>query len=82
MAAYLYLAIAIISEVIATIALKASDGFTKLIPSILLVMGYGAAFYCLLLFSTGNEGFPDRGGLCHLGGLGGCTRGDCRRHHL
>lgn len=45
--AYLFLAIAIISEVIATSALKASDGFTKLIPSILVVVGFGVAFYCL-----------------------------------
>lgn len=46
---YLYLAIAIISEVIATNALKASEEFTKLIPSILVVIGYGSAFYFLSL---------------------------------
>ncbi len=46
---YLYLAIAIIAEVVATNALKASDEFTKLIPSILVVLGYGIAFYCLAL---------------------------------
>ena len=44
---YLYLALAIVSEVIGTSALKASDGFTKLIPSIVVVLGYGAAFYLL-----------------------------------
>jgi small multidrug resistance pump len=47
--AYLYLAIAIIVEVIATSALKASAEFTKLGPSIVVVAGYGAAFYLLTL---------------------------------
>jgi small multidrug resistance pump len=46
---YLYLAIAIVSEVIGTSALKATDGFTKLIPSTIVVVGYGAAFYFLSL---------------------------------
>jgi small multidrug resistance pump len=47
--AYFYLAIAIISEVIATNALKASDAFTKLVPSVIVVAGYGASFYLLSL---------------------------------
>lgn len=46
---YLYLTIAIIAEVIATSALKASEEFTKTGPSILVVIGYGAAFYFLAL---------------------------------
>ncbi|MDJ0916172.1 MAG: SMR family transporter [Woeseiaceae bacterium] len=46
---YAYLAIAIVAEVIATNALKASEGFTKLIPSGIVVVGYGAAFYLLSL---------------------------------
>ncbi len=46
---YWYLAIAIIAEVIATNALKASDEFTKLVPSIIVIVGYGAAFYFLTL---------------------------------
>lgn len=46
---YLYLAIAIVSEVIATTALKGSQGFTKLWPSVIVVLGYGSAFYCLSL---------------------------------
>lgn len=41
------LSLAIIAEVIATSALKASDGFTRLWPSLLVVFGYGVAFYCL-----------------------------------
>src|SRR5690606_18412841 len=40
---------AIIAEVAATSALKASEGFTKLAPSIVVVLGYGAAFYFLAL---------------------------------
>ncbi|NBV50431.1 QacE family quaternary ammonium compound efflux SMR transporter [bacterium] len=44
---WLYLMIAIISEVIATSALKASEGFTKLYPSLLVVIGYASAFYFL-----------------------------------
>lgn len=43
------LLIAIVSEVVATSALKASDGFTRLGPSVLVVVGYGAAFYFLSL---------------------------------
>lgn len=46
---YLYLFIAILAEVIATSALKSAEGFTKLGPSILVVLGYGAAFYLLSL---------------------------------
>lgn len=46
---YLYLAVAIVSEVLATSSLKASEGFTKLVPSILVVLGYGASFYFLSL---------------------------------
>jgi len=46
---WLYLAIAIVAEVIATSALKASDGFSRLAPSIVVVVGYGIAFTCLSL---------------------------------
>ncbi len=46
---YLYLAIAIIAEVAATSALKASEEFTNLIPSIIVVVGYGVAFYFMTL---------------------------------
>ncbi len=46
---YVYLTIAIIAEVIATGALKSSDGFTSLVPSIVVVIGYGVAFYFLSL---------------------------------
>jgi len=46
---YLYLAIAIIAEVAATSALKASEEFTNLVPSIIVVVGYMLAFYCMAL---------------------------------
>ena len=46
---YLYLGIAVAAEVIATSALKASDGFTRLLPSLVVVVGYGIAFYFLSL---------------------------------
>jgi small multidrug resistance pump len=46
---WLYLAIAIVSEVIATSALKAADGFTKPWPSAVVVVGYVLAFYFLSL---------------------------------
>ncbi|WP_283149500.1 DMT family transporter [Silvimonas soli] len=44
-----WLAIAIVAEVIATSALKAAEGFTRLWPSIIVVIGYVIAFYCLSL---------------------------------
>ncbi len=47
--AYIYLAIAIIAEVVATSALKASAEFTKLYPSLLVVVGYCVAFYFMTL---------------------------------
>ncbi len=46
---HLYLALAILAEVAATSALKASQEFTKLIPSLIVVIGYGVAFYLLTL---------------------------------
>lgn len=46
---YLILLIAIIAEVIATSLLKASAGFTKLMPSLVVILGYSTAFYCLSL---------------------------------
>ncbi len=44
-----YLALAIAAEVVATSALKAAAGFTRPLPSLLVVLGYGIAFYCLSL---------------------------------
>ncbi len=46
---YGYLVIAIISEVIGTLALKASNGFTQVLPSTLCIISYIAAFYFLSL---------------------------------
>ena len=47
MNSYLALGIAIIGEVVGTTALKSSDSFTKLVPSIITVLGYGTALYFL-----------------------------------
>ena len=47
--AYLYLALAIFAEIIATSALKASEEFTKLVPSAIVFIGYGVAFYFMTL---------------------------------
>lgn len=47
--AYLYLAIAIVGEVVGTAALKATEEFTRLIPSLIVVVGYGMAFFFLTL---------------------------------
>jgi len=46
---YIYLAIAIFGEVIGTSALKASDEFTKLMPSVITVVSYAVAFYFMTL---------------------------------
>jgi len=46
---YLCLALAIIAEVTATSALKASEEFTKLAPSIIVIVGYCISFYLLTL---------------------------------
>lgn len=50
---WLYLAAAIGLEIIATSALKASNGFTKPWPTAVLILGYVGAFYCLSLALRG-----------------------------
>lgn len=49
MSAYLYLLIAIVAEVVGTSALKASEGFTRLGPTAVVIVGYGLAFWLLSL---------------------------------
>ena len=49
MSNWIYLILAIISEVIATSSLKSTEGFTKLWPSLIVLLGYSAAFYFLSL---------------------------------
>lgn len=46
---WIFLFVAIVSEVIATSALKAAQDFTKLWPSVIVVVGYVSAFYFLSL---------------------------------
>jgi small multidrug resistance pump len=47
MKGYLWLALAIVAEVIATSALKSAEGFTRPIPSIIVAAGYAIAFFAL-----------------------------------
>jgi len=46
---YIYLILAVVSETIGTSALQASQQFTKLVPSVLTVVGYAVSFYFLSL---------------------------------
>ena len=46
---WIFLSIAIVSEVIATSSLKAAEGFTRLWPSLIVLIGYLLAFYFLSL---------------------------------
>lgn len=51
---YVWLAVAIIAEVTGTVSLKLSDGFSNAVPSVLVVLGYGVAFYALaMVLKTG-----------------------------
>lgn len=47
--AYVYLLVAIVAEVVGTVALKASHEFTRFWPSVAVVVGYAIAFYMLTL---------------------------------
>ncbi len=47
--AYIYLTIAVICEVVATSSLKATQEFTRLVPTLVVITGYLAAFYFLTL---------------------------------
>jgi len=49
MSSWLYLFVAIIAEVIGTSALKASEGFERTIPSVIVIVAYSASFYFLSL---------------------------------
>ena len=46
---WLYLMIAIVAEVVGTSFLRSSAGFTKLVPSVMVLLGYGLAFFFLSL---------------------------------
>ncbi len=46
---YVYLIVAVVFEVIATTALKQTEGFTRLLPSLVSIAGYAFAFYFLSL---------------------------------
>ena len=53
MTKWTFLAMAIFSEVVATSSLKSTEGFTNLIPSVIVLVGYSAAFYFLSLTLNG-----------------------------
>jgi multidrug transporter EmrE-like cation transporter len=44
---WIILGMAIVAETVATSAMKSSEGFTRLVPSVIVVIGYGIAFYFL-----------------------------------
>jgi|TARA_B110000977_G_C10724070_1_gene356363 small multidrug resistance pump len=47
MKSWLLLLLAVVCEVVGTSAIKYSDGFTKIVPSIVVFIGFGVAFYIL-----------------------------------
>jgi len=52
---WIFLAIAILTEIVATSGLKAADGFTRLVPSVVVIVGYAISFY---FFSLALRGIP------------------------
>ncbi|MBU1304279.1 MAG: QacE family quaternary ammonium compound efflux SMR transporter [Alphaproteobacteria bacterium] len=62
-----YLAIAIVGEVIATSFLRASAGFTQLVPTVVVVIGYGITFY---FFSLALQTIPVGIGYAIWSGVG------------
>ena len=46
---YVFLILAIVAEVVGTTALKSANGFTRLWPSLVVLLGYGSAFFLLSL---------------------------------
>ena len=63
----IYLLIAIVGEVIATSFLRASAGFTQLVPSVVVVVGYGVTFY---FFSLALQTIPVGIGYAIWSGVG------------
>ncbi|WP_321817261.1 MULTISPECIES: DMT family transporter [unclassified Paraburkholderia] len=55
MTAYFVLVLGIVAEATATLALKESDGFSKPLPLVLVVLGYGVAIACL---ANAQKGLP------------------------
>ena len=49
MSKWIYLAMAILSEIVATSSLRLTEGFTNFLPSLVVIIGYCAAFYFLSL---------------------------------
>ena len=67
MTGLIYLGIAIVGEVVATSFLRASAGFTQLVPTIVVVVGYGITFY---FFSLALQTIPVGIGYAIWSGVG------------
>jgi len=67
MTGLIYLGIAIVGEVIATSFLRASAGFTQLVPTVVVVLGYGVTFY---FFSLALQTIPVGIGYAIWSGVG------------
>ena len=67
MTGFIYLAIAIVGEVIATSFLRASAGFSQLVPTLVVVVGYGITFY---FFSLALQTIPVGIGYAIWSGVG------------
>lgn len=67
MSGLLYLGLAIVGEVIATSFLRAAAGFTQLVPSIVVIVGYGVTFY---FFSLALQTIPVGIGYAIWSGVG------------
>ena len=66
---YFLLGLAIVAEVVGTSFMKQSEGFTKLVPSLITITAYVIAFYCLsLTLKTFRRASPMRSGRA----LGSC----------
>jgi small multidrug resistance pump len=55
MSPWVYLTIAVLAEVTGTVALRESNGFTRPIPSVIVLVGYAIAFYLLAIISRRLE---------------------------
>lgn len=60
---------AIVSEVTATVSLKLSDGFSRLVPSVLVVIGYGTAFVLLAMVLKRGMGLGQAYGIWAAAGV-------------
>ena len=67
--AYVFLVLAILSEVVATISLKLSEGFTRVVPTIVVGVGYISAFVLLSQALTRGMGISIAYGIWAAAGV-------------